>query len=237
MPSFAQQACELKPVDGEIWAEWGKAARNDYLRTQEPNNLGGVLDLAFVVKHVQETLGENTIVTIDAGNFSGWAHRFWRFREPRTELAPTVGAMGYSVPAGVAAQIAHPDRPVVSFVGDGGFMMTGQELATALQHGATPIILLFNNSMYGTIRMHQEREYPDRVIGTDLSNPDFKALARAYGAHGECVKRTEEFAPALKRARASGKAAVIELILDPEQITTRTTLSEIRKAARIRTQL
>ncbi len=235
MPSFAQQACELKPVDGEIWSEWGEAARKDYLRTQEPNDLGGVLDLAFVVKHVQETLAENTIVTIDAGNFSGWAHRFWRFREPRTELAPTVGAMGYSVPAGVAAQIAHPDRPVVSFVGDGGFMMTGQELATALQHGATPIILLFNNSMYGTIRMHQEREYPDRVIGTDLSNPDFTALARAYGAHGECVKRTEEFAPALKRAQASGKAAVIELILDPEQITTRAKLSEIREAARIRT--
>ena len=145
--------------------------------------------------------------------------------------------MGYSVPAGVAAQIACPDQSVVSFVGDGGFMMTGQELATALQHGATPIILIFNNSMYGTIRMHQEREYPDRVIATDLINPDFKALALAYGAHGERVGRTEEFPPALKRALTSGKAAVIELIVDQEQITTGSTLSQIREAARTRSKL
>lgn len=234
IPSFARQARAIDPVDGSVWANWAKSARKDYLKTQIPNNMIGKLDLAAVVNHLQEVLNSDTIVTIDAGNFSGWAHRFWQFQNPRTELGPTVGAMGYSVPAGVAAKIACPDQSVVSFVGDGGFMMTGQELATALQHGATPIILLFNNSMYGTIRMHQEREYPDRVIGTDLENPDFTALARAYGAHGERVERTEEFAPALRRAQASGKASVIELIVDPEHITTRNTLSQIRDAARAR---
>ena len=237
MSSFAQQVSKLDPVDGNIWVNWTKAARKDYLKTQDPDDLGGKLDLAFIVNHLQEVLAQDTIVTIDAGNFSGWAHRFWRFRKPRTELGPTVGAMGYSVPAGVAAQIACPDQSVVSFVGDGGFMMTGQELATALQHGATPIILIFNNSMYGTIRMHQEREYPDRVIATDLINPDFRALALAYGAHGERVGRTEEFPPALKRALTSGKAAVIELIVDQEQITTGSTLSQIREAARTRSKL
>ena len=237
MSSFAQQVSELDPVDGNIWVTWAKAARKDYLKTQDPDDLGGELDLAFVVKHLQEALAQDTIVTVDAGNFSGWVHRFWRFRKSRTELGPTAGAMGYGVPAGVAAQIACPDQSVVSFVGDGGFLMTGQELATALQHGAAPIILVFNNSMYGTIRMNQEREYPDRVIATDLTNPDFTALAHAYGAHGERVERTEEFAPALKRAQASGKAAVIELIVDPEQITTRATLSQIRGAARTRTEL
>ena len=194
--------------------------------------MGGDLDLAFVVNHLQERLGQNTIVTVDAGNFSGWAHRFWRFQKPRTELGPTVGAMGYSVPAGVAAQLARPNQPVVSFVGDGGFMMTGQELATALQHGAAPLILIFNNSMYGTIRMHQEREYPDRVIGTDLTNPDFTALALAYGAHAERVTRTEEFAPALERCQESGKASVMELIVDAELLTTRATLSQIRESGR-----
>jgi acetolactate synthase-1/2/3 large subunit len=140
--------------------------------------------------------------------------------------------MGYSVPAGVAAQIAKPRQQVISFVGDGGFMMTGQELSTALQHDAKPIILLFNNSMYGTIRMHQERYYPERIIGTDLVNPDFKAVALAYGAHGERVTKTEEFEPALTRALSAQKAALIELITDPEQITTRTTISKLRANSR-----
>ena len=230
MASFSLLASQLDPVDSSQWSSWADSARKDYLATLLPTDLGGDLDLAFVVNHLQERLGQNTIVTVDAGNFSGWAHRFWRFQKPRTELGPTVGAMGYSVPAGVAAQLARPNQPVVSFVGDGGFMMTGQELATALQHGATPLILIFNNSMYGTIRMHQEREYPDRVIGTDLTNPDFTALALAYGAHAERVTRTEEFAPALERSQESGKASVIELIVDAELLTTRATLSQIRES-------
>jgi acetolactate synthase-1/2/3 large subunit len=140
--------------------------------------------------------------------------------------------MGYGVPAAVAAKIADPERMVVAFVGDGGFGMTGQELATALQYGVAPVILVFNNGMYGTIRMHQERSYPDRTIATRLVNPDFAALARAYGAHGETVERTEEFAPAFERALASGKAAVIELITDPDVISTRTTLGAIRRTAK-----
>ena len=232
MASFSLLASQLDPVDSSQWRGWADSARKDYLATLLPTDLGGDLDLAFVVNHLQERLGQNTIVTVDAGNFSGWAHRFWRFQKPRTELGPTVGAMGYSVPAGVAAQLARPNQPVVSFVGDGGFMMTGQELATALQHGAAPLILIFNNSMYGTIRMHQEREYPDRVIGTDLTNPDFTALALAYGAHAERVTRTEEFAPALERCQESGKASVMELIVDAELLTTRATLSQIRESGR-----
>ena len=232
MASFSLLASQLDPVDSSQWRGWADSARKDYLATLLPTDLGGDLDLAFVVNHLQERLGQNTIVAVDAGNFSGWAHRFWRFQKPRTELGPTVGAMGYSVPAGVAAQLARPNQPVVSFVGDGGFMMTGQELATALQHGAAPLILIFNNSMYGTIRMHQEREYPDRVIGTDLTNPDFTALALAYGAHAERVTRTEEFAPALEWCQESGKASVMELIVDAEFLTTRATLSQIRELGR-----
>lgn len=235
MLSFSEAASQLPPVDWSKWANWTNAAHQDYLGTLIPTDLGGPLDLAFIVTHLQERLGKDTIITVDAGNFSGWAHRFWRFRKSKTELGPTAGAMGYSVPAGIAAKIACPDQSVVSFVGDGGFMMTGQELATAIQHGATPIILLFNNNMYGTIRMHQEREYPDRVIATDLQNPDFTALAHAYGAHAERVTCTKEFAPALERAQASGKASVIELIVDPELLTTRSTLSQIKESARTST--
>ena len=231
MDSFAEEASTMPAIDNIGWKDWAKDARQDYLKTLNPDEVTGPLDLAFVVNHLQQKLPKNTIVTVDAGNFSGWAHRFWRFKNPQTELGPTAGAMGYSVPAGVAAQIAKPNQQVISFVGDGGFMMTGQELATALQHGAKPIILLFNNNMYGTIRMHQERNYPERVIGTDLVNPDFKALALAYGAHGERVTKNEEFGPALTRALGANKAALIELITDPEQINTRTTISKLRAHA------
>ena len=139
--------------------------------------------------------------------------------------------MGYGVPAAVAAALEYPERTVLSFSGDGCFLMNGQELATAIQHGAAPIFFVVNNGMYGTIRMHQEREYPARVSGTGLTNPDFAALARAYGAHGETVERTEDFAAAFERARTSGRAALIELRLDPEAITTRATLSNIRETA------
>jgi acetolactate synthase-1/2/3 large subunit len=142
--------------------------------------------------------------------------------------------MAYGVPAAVAASLVHPDRVVIGCVGDGGFMMSGQEIATAVQHGAKPIVLVFNNSMYGTIRMHQEREYPERVIGTELVNPDFVALAKALGAHGELVEKTEDFVPAFERARASGKAALIELRTDPEQVSTRTTITALRNAAKKR---
>ncbi|MCA8930365.1 MAG: thiamine pyrophosphate-binding protein, partial [Alphaproteobacteria bacterium] len=161
----------------------------------------------------------------------GWPQRFLQFGRPGRFLGPTSGAMGYAVPAAVAASLRHPGRRVVGFAGDGAFMMSGQEIATAIQYGATPILVILNNGMYGTIRMHQERDFPTRVHGTELTNPDFAALARAYGAHGETVERTADFAPAFQRACDSGKLAVIEVKTDPDVITTRTTLTALREGA------
>jgi acetolactate synthase-1/2/3 large subunit len=160
-----------------------------------------------------------------------WAHRFWRFHSFPSQLAPTSGAMGYGVPAAVAAKAVAPDRTVVCFSGDGDFLMSGQELATAVQYELPIVILVVDNGMYGTIRMHQERHFPGRVVGTDLVNPDFAAYARAFGAHGETVERTEEFAGALERALAAGRPAVLALRIDPEAINPRTTLTAIREAA------
>ena len=167
-----------------------------------------------------------------SGNYSIWLHRFYRWRRFGTQAAPTVGSMGYGVPAAVAAKLAYPDRTVVSFNGDGCFMMNGQELATAVQHGANAIFLVINNGMYGTIRMHQERHYPGRVFGTELTNPDFAALARAYGANGEVVERTAEFAPAFERALAADRPSLIELRIDPEAITPTATLSGLHRQAK-----
>jgi acetolactate synthase-1/2/3 large subunit len=180
---------------------------------------------------IRATLPSDAILCNGAGNYAVWAHRFYQFRQFGTQLAPTSGAMGYGVPAAVAAKIVHPDRPVVCFSGDGCFLMTGQEIATAVQYNAAVVFLVINNGMYGTIRMHQEREYPTRVWGTDLKNPDFAAYARAFGAAGEIVERTADFAAAFARALAAGRPALIELRVDPEAITPRTTLSAIRKQA------
>ena len=160
---------------------------------------------------LRERLPDDAIVTSDAGNFSGWPNRFLQYRRPGRQLGPTSGAMGYGVPAAVAAKLARPGSIVVGFCGDGGFLMTGQELATSLAEGPGPIILVFNNAMYGTIRMHQERRFPGRISGTNLKNPDFAALALAYGAFAATVSRTEEFAPAFEEAVAAKRAAVIEL--------------------------
>jgi acetolactate synthase-1/2/3 large subunit len=184
-----------------------------------------------IMAYLRDKLPEDAILTNGAGNYASWLHRFYRWRRYRTQLAPTNGAMGYGVPSAVAAKLVHPERIVVSFNGDGCFLMNGQELATAVQHNANVIFLVINNGMYGTIRMHQEREYPGRVSGTDLRNPDFAALGRAYGAHGETVTTTEEFAPAFERALKAGKPALIEVKLDPEAITPRAGLSEIRATA------
>jgi acetolactate synthase-1/2/3 large subunit len=193
------------------------------------------LDLWQVVQDMMAVLPRDTILTNGAGNYASWAHRFYRYGGMRTQLAPTSGAMGYAVPSGVAAKIVDPARTVVTFAGDGEFMMTGQELATAVQYGAGVIIIVFNNSMFGTIRMHQEKNYPGRVSGTTLHNPDFAALARAYGAHGEIVEQTAEFGPALARALeyANGKKlpALIELRYDGNLITPNATLEAMRKAA------
>jgi acetolactate synthase I/II/III large subunit len=233
MAEFAAAAVALKPIAAPRWRGWREAARAEYEAGLPPTPFdpAPALDLGRVMVWLRERLPDDAIVTSDAGNFSGWPNRFLQYRRPGRQLGPTSGAMGYGVPAAVAAKLVHPGRIVVGFCGDGGFMMTGQELMTALSEGVGPVILLFNNAMYGTIRMHQERRFPGRVVGTALRNPDFAALAKAYGGFGAVVARTEEFAPAFEAALASRRAAIIELRMDPEIITTRTTLSALRRQA------
>src|SRR5580692_1234822 len=234
MPEFAVAAAALSPVPTPRWSDWRAAVRSEYEAGLVPTAAGAALDLGKVMTWLRDRLPDDAIVTSDAGNFSGWPNRFLQYRRPGRQLGPTSGAMGYGVPAAVAAKLVHPDRLVVGFCGDGGFMMTGQELATAMLEGTGPIILVFNNAMYGTIRMHQERRFPGRVVGTALKNPDFIGIARAYGIFGASVSRTEEFAPAFEEAAAGKGPAIIELKMDPELITTRTTLSEIRREAEAR---
>ena len=241
--SGAPQACAMLaamvPVDASAWAGSVSEARAELAAYQEqpPIFQDGLapLDLWQVVQQLQAAVPKDTIITNGAGNYASWAHRFYRYGGMRTQLAPTNGAMGYGVPAGVAAKIIDPQRTVVTFAGDGEYMMNGQELATAVQYKAGVLIIVFNNSMFGTIRMHQERDYPGRVSGTTLHNPDFAALAQAYGAHGEVVNTTAEFGPALQRAlahtREQSLPAIIELRYDGNLITPNATLETIRKTA------
>jgi len=233
MPEIAAALAALKPVANPRWAGWRQDCRGEYEAGLQPSKVtdNPALDLGKVMTWLRERLPDDAIVTSDAGNFSGWPNRFLQYRRPGRQLGPTSGAMGYGVPAAVAAKLARPGSIVVGFCGDGGFLMTGQEIATSLAEGPGPIILVFNNSMYGTIRMHQERRFPGRISGTNLKNPDFIALARAYGAFAAQVARTEEFAPAFEEAVAAKRAAIIELKIDPEIITTRTTLSALRRQA------
>ena len=217
------------------WQENTREIHEAYLEWNRPVSMPGALHYGEVIAWLSAHLPEDAIVTNGAGNFASWLHRHFRYKGwqggARTQLAPTSGSMGYSVPAAVAAKILHPKRTVVAVAGDGEFLMNGQELATAVQHGASIVVLVVNNGMYGTIRMHQEREFPARVSGTELKNPDFAAYARAFGGHGETVERTADFAPAFQRAVASGKPAVVELRIDPEAITPTATLSGLRAAA------
>jgi acetolactate synthase-1/2/3 large subunit len=229
-PQFVEALSAL-PLDGTKWRDGTEAARKNYLAYCEPKALPGKLQYGEIVKGLRETLPADAVICNGAGNFATWVHRYYQYRDFRTQLAPTNGSMGYGVPAAIAAKIAQPHRTVVAFAGDGDFLMNGQELATAMQYGANVIVIVVNNGMYGTIRMHQEREYPARISGTELKNPDFAALARAYGAFGETVETTEAFAPALSRAMGSGKPALIELRLDPEAITPTITLSALRAQA------
>ncbi|WEJ71159.1 thiamine pyrophosphate-binding protein [Pseudomonas sp. PSE14] len=222
MPAIAAALDTLAPLNERPWADWTAAARADYLAySTPPQNAERPqgMDLAEVVSYLSETLPEDAAISNGAGNYAVWVHRFYRYRSARSQLAPTNGAMGYGFPAAIAAKLRDPQRSVVCFAGDGCFMMYPQELATAVQYGAALIVIVVNNGMLGTIRMHQEREYPGRVSATELRNPDFVALAKAFGAHGELVERTEDFAAAFQRAQASGKPALIELRTDPRQIT------------------
>jgi acetolactate synthase-1/2/3 large subunit len=191
----------------------------------------GAFNLGEAVRHLGRVLPPDTIVTNGAGNYTGWVHRHWQYGPFRTQLAPASGAMGYGAPAAIAAKLVCPEHPVVCFAGDGCFLMTGQELATAVQYGLEILFLVVNNGMYGTIRMRQEREYPGRVHSTGLENPDFAAYARSFGAHGETVRATAQFPRALERAPSAGGPALIELVIDADAIMPRTTLTAIRSAA------
>ena len=233
LPEFAAAARALDLTEPaaarrELVAEARAAYEENRGRHRE---LPGELQLAEVMALLRERLGPEAILTSGAGNFTVWAHRFYSFRRFGTQLAPQSGAMGYGVPAALAAKAVHPERTVVCLAGDGDFLMSGQELATAVQERLGIVVLVVNNGMWGTIRMHQERHFPGRVMGTDLVNPDFAALARAYGAHGAMVERTADVGAALDEALAAGGPALLELRVDPEAITPVQTLSEIREAA------
>ncbi|HZL59993.1 MAG TPA: thiamine pyrophosphate-binding protein [Stellaceae bacterium] len=230
--SFALALDGLAPIAAPRWAAATKAAHADYLAYIEPAKLPGVLNLAAVVRWLDAHLSADTIWCNGAGNFAGWVHRHHQYTGFGTQLAPTSGSMGYGFPAAIAAKLLHPGRAVICFCGDGDFLMTGQELATAARHKLPFVTLIVNNGMYGTIRMHQEMHYPGRVFGTELHNPDFAALAKAYGAYGERVERTGDFAAAFARAGAFAGPAVLELKVDPETITTKQTITEIRAASR-----
>ena len=207
-------------------------ANADYCAWQARKVIPGKVQMWDVMQHLERVLPTDAILANGAGNYATWLHRFHRYRGFRTQLAPTSGAMGYGVPAAIAAKAHDRKRTVIAFAGDGCFLMTGQELATAVQYRLNVIFIVVNNNMYGTIRMHQEREFPGHVYGTDLTNPDFAAYARAFGAHGELVESTEQFAPAFERALNAGKPALIEIRIDPEAITPNTTLRAIRAAAK-----
>ena len=221
----------LPPVAPPPWATSTAAAHAEYLAWQEPSSMPGAVDLWQVVATLRERLPEDAILASGAGNYTVWVHRLYRYPRYRTQVAPYSGSMGYGVPAAVAAKAVHPDRVVVSWNGDGCFLMNGQELATAVQHQLAVVFIVVDNGMYGTIRMHQERTYPGRVYGTDLINPDFAALAMAYGAHAESVLRTEEFAPALQRALDSGRPSLLHLRIDPQAITMTATIEALRRQA------
>jgi len=239
MPQAAAMLAAMEPVDPSTWRDSVEQARAEYNAWQQQPSIfkdnNAPLNLWQVVQELKAQCPADTIITNGAGNYATWAHRYWPYGGMRTQLAPTSGAMGYSVPSGVAAKIIDPARTVVTFAGDGEYLMNGQELATAVQYKAGVLVIVFNNQMFGTIRMHQEREYPGRVSGTTLHNPDFAALARAFGGHGETVSATEEFAPALQRAlaftREQSLPAIIELRYDGNLITPGATLDTIRKQA------
>ncbi len=231
MAAMAKALAALPRVTQAGVEENVKAANADYQSWQAQKTIPGAVQMWDVMQHLESVLPPDAILTNGAGNYATWVHRFHRYRGFRTQLAPTSGAMGYGVPAAVAAKAVHPDRVVVAFAGDGCFLMTGQELATAVQYQLNVIFIVVNNNMYGTIRMHQEREFPGHVHGTALVNPDFAAYARAFGASGEVVENTAEFAPAFERAMKAGKPALIEIRIDPEAISPNTTLQAIREAA------
>ena len=227
----AAEALNLLEPSESVSADWLNKANKTYIENIIPQPSTGDVDLSELMIAMRELLPRDTVMTNGAGNFSGWIHRYWQYEDFRSQIAPTNGAMGYGVPAGVAAKIACPDKLVVSVSGDGCFLMNGQEIATAIQYNLKILFIVFDNGMYGTIRMHQERDYPSHVYGTALKNPDFAALAKAYGLHAETVTSTRDIRGAIKRCIDQNSASLIHIKVDPEAITTRTTLTAIRNKA------
>lgn len=231
--AFAARLKDLKPPKTVAWSDWTKAARADYEVYSTPSHeTPGDVKLEKVIAHVSESVPEDTIIANGAGNYSGFVHRFTRYKGYRSQLATTAGSMGYGLPAAIAGKLVAPERPIVCYQGDGCFLMNGQELATAVRYDLPIIIIVVNNGMYGTIRMHQEREYPGRVSGTELTNPDFAAYARSFGAIGETIEKTEDFPAVFASALKATKPTLIELKVDPEAISAKATLSEIRAGAK-----
>ena len=226
--SFAAAIAELVPAAGDSRRTWARECAAEYRAGTEPRPTPGRARLEHAVARTRERLDEDAIVCNGAGNYAAWVNRYFEYRAYRTQLAPTSGSMGYGVPAAVAAALVHPDRQVVCFAGDGCFLMTGQELATASQYGADLTVIVANNGMYGTIRMHQERHYPERVHGTGLANPDFAMLARSFGGHGVRVETDEEFDAALDEALAHRGLSLIEVVTDPQALSPAATLDEVR---------
>jgi acetolactate synthase I/II/III large subunit len=226
---FLRAALSMPKGDGDTrWVKWRQDQNADYLAFLEPTDVPGPLNMSHVMRHMSKSLPDTAVMTNGAGNYAVWLHRFHQHRRYRTQLAPTSGSMGYGVPAAISAKLTMPERTVVSVAGDGCFLMTAQEMATAKQFGAAVIYLVVNNSMFGTIRMHQERNYPTRVVATALVNPDFVTYAASFGIPGEIVSRTEDFPDALSRAQASTEGYLIELQVDPEALTPVQTLSDVR---------
>ncbi len=230
-PSFMAALAAMEPINGADCSDWIARGHENYLKFATPIDTPGDVKMAYVVNQLSDILPDDAIITNGAGNYAAFLHRFYHYRTYRTELAPTSGSMGYGFPAAISAKLQHPERDVVCVAGDGCFMMHGQELATAVQFGINIITVIVNNGILGTIRMHQERNYPARVSGTTLQNPDFAAYARAFGGYGEKVTRTEDFAGALDRARQSGLPAIIELQVEPEALTAARTLTQIRNGS------
>jgi len=226
--AFAAAAKAATPIKKPAWAGWTRDLRATRMKQAEAPSYEGPLNLAKALQDLEKALPANTIYTTDAGNFATWPTRFMHVGPGQDFLGPTNGAMGYAVPSAIGAKIVQPERTVIGFVGDGGFLMTGQEIATAFHHSVNPVILVFNNQMYGTIRMYQERTYPHRVSGTALTNPDFARFIEAFGGHGEVVEKTEELVPAVQRALASGKPALVVIRMNPEQVTNRATIADLR---------
>ncbi len=231
LPAFATALRDVGAL-APHWREWTRAARADYEENLRHEPMEGPVDLGEVMAFLRGRLPGDAIQTCGAGNFTVWAHRFAEFTQYGTQVCPRSGSMGYGVAAAVAAKLVHPERIALCFTGDGDFVMSSPEFATAVQYGLPILVLLVNNGMYATVRMHQERVFPGRVVGTDLVNPNFPALAEAYGGFGERVERTEDFEAAFERALASEKPALLELPVDPERISPRIRLSELQSRVR-----